>query len=193
MTRNTADLVADCLHLVDGAWNEFVDRHAGLVWMVISRYDLPAHDRGEAFHATFAAGWTNLAAVRNTDRIHLWLTRIARNEVYRLFRDQRGEIDVTQVQNAVATPERGPEERLRALEVAHEVRAAIAELPQPYRATLENYLATEGKIDRHKLAKELNIEPGSVRKTKARALQMLRDRLIAFTEQGPGAQRTVSP
>lgn len=190
--RSSTELINDCLERVDGAWPRFVDRHAGLVWMVIARYELDANDRSESFHATFAAAWTNLASVRDAERVHVWLTRIARNEVHRLFRNRRPEVTSFDLDRHFASNANGPEERLRALEMAHEVRAAVAALPQPYRATLECYLASGGKIDRQALAKQLNVQPETVRKTKIRALRMLRHRLVSFTEPGHGSQRRVA-
>ena len=184
-----ADLVSACIGGADGAWPRFVDRHAGLVWLVLSTFDLSANDRREAFHSTFVAAWTNLSALRNPDRLHVWLARIARNEVHRFFRDRRPTISPEQLRE-LPNSSIGPEEHLRALEVVHEVRTAVEELPQPYRATLESYLATGGKVDRERLAEELGVKPESVRKTKARAFAMLRTRLVAFTESSLGRKVT---
>lgn len=164
------------------AWRNLVDRFSGLVWKVLSTYDLSASDREEAFASTFYRLFEKLSSLREPRALPKWLATTARNEANAVCRTRRRLVptDVLPLREVL------PGDHDRALlddELLGAVMAAFATLPPPAQALLRLLTAVPA-LSYEEIASLLDIPVGSIGPTRQRYLQRLRGALIPYLNGG---------
>jgi RNA polymerase sigma factor (sigma-70 family) len=164
------------------AWNELVDRYAGLVWSVARAHRLTQADAADVSQAT----WTKL--LEHLDRIHEpaavggWLATTARRESLRLVCRADRVVPCADVPEAPDTGA-GVDDGLLASERDAELRRAFARLGERDQALLR-MLAADPPPSYEEIGAALGMPIGSIGPTRARALDRLRRELDGA---GPGA------
>ena len=69
-----ADLVAAAIAGDASAWNEIVERFAGLVWAIARRHRLSAADAADVSQTTWLRLVEHLERIEKPERIGAWLT-----------------------------------------------------------------------------------------------------------------------
>jgi DNA-directed RNA polymerase specialized sigma24 family protein len=82
----TAELVARARRGDQVAWDGLVDRYGGMVWAVARAHGLGAHDAGDVSEVTWLLLTQHLGALRQPERLEVWLLRTATREAYRMRR-----------------------------------------------------------------------------------------------------------
>lgn len=70
------------------AWDQLVDRYAGLVWAVVRSFRLGPADAQDVFQTTWLRLVERLDDLRNPDAVGGWLATTARHESLRVLRSQ---------------------------------------------------------------------------------------------------------
>jgi DNA-directed RNA polymerase specialized sigma24 family protein len=68
------------------AWDRLVERYGGLVWAVARARGLGPHDAGDVSQVTWLLLTQHLAALKEPERLGVWLFRTASREAYRMRR-----------------------------------------------------------------------------------------------------------
>ena len=82
----TAELVARAGTGDQVAWDQLVDRYGGMVWAVARAHGLGAHDASDVSQVTWLLLTQHLGAIRQPERLGVWLLRTATREAYRMRR-----------------------------------------------------------------------------------------------------------
>jgi RNA polymerase sigma factor (sigma-70 family) len=157
------------------AWNELLDRHTQLVWVVARSHRLDRSDAADAVQHTWTALAEHLPRLADPDRLCAWLVTTTRRESLRIRRRR--------VQEHPAGPFDGPaldhEPEPRALYAArdHALRSAFGCLPERCRTLLALH-ANAPELSYTQLAAALEMNAASIGRTKSRCLDHLR-RLLA--------------
>lgn len=169
------ELVAAALEGDQAAWQQIVDRHAGLVWSVVRGFRL-----GEAESSDVAQTvWLRL--VENLPRIHQpaalpgWLATTARRECIRALRRAQREVPTESALDAEgeAPDEDSPEWHLLADERQRAVWRAVSTLARRCQLLLRA-LAYDAGHSYAEISAALDMPVGSIGPTRSRCLQQLR-------------------
>jgi RNA polymerase sigma factor (sigma-70 family) len=91
-----AELIAKAAADDSLAWEELVDRFAGVVWHVVGGFRQLDHARrSDVFQTTWLKLAESLDTIRDPDRLAGWLATTARRESIRLVEMQRREVPTT--------------------------------------------------------------------------------------------------
>jgi DNA-directed RNA polymerase specialized sigma24 family protein len=82
----TSELVARASSGDQGAWDQLVERYGGMVWAVARARGLGPHDGGDVSQVTWLLLTQHLAALKEPERLGVWLLRTALREAYRMRR-----------------------------------------------------------------------------------------------------------
>lgn len=188
--RSTAieSLVAAALDGDQAAWQQIVDRHAGLVWSVVRGFRL-----GEA-EASDVAQTVWLRLVENLPRVHQpaalpgWLATTARRESIRAMRRTQREVptDAAMDEEGVAPDEDSPEWNLLADERQRAVWRAMSTLGRRCQLLLRA-LAYDAGTSYAEISTALDMPVGSIGPTRSRCLQQLR-RALETDAAGAGLE-----
>ena len=158
------------------AWQQIVDRHAGLVWSVVRGFRL-----GEA-EASDVAQTVWLRLVENLPRVHQpaalpgWLATTARRESIRALRRSQREVPSVHApddEGQAAPPEDSPEWHVLSTERQQEVWLAVSTLSQRCQLLLRA-LAYDTGNSYAEISRALDMPIGSIGPTRSRCLQQLR-------------------
>jgi RNA polymerase sigma factor (sigma-70 family) len=97
-----ADLVEKARHGDESAWNEIVDRFAGLVWAVVRGYALDPADALDVGQTTWLRLVEHLDRIREPEHLGAWLTTTARRESLRLIQLRRRECPTEELEEVDA-------------------------------------------------------------------------------------------
>src|SRR5207248_5752017 len=81
-----AELVGAAIAGDAAAWNELVERFAGLVWAIARRHRLSAADAADVSQTTWLRLVEHLERIQQPERIGAWLATTARHESLRVLR-----------------------------------------------------------------------------------------------------------
>jgi RNA polymerase sigma factor (sigma-70 family) len=157
------------------AWDELVDRFAGLVWAIARAHRLSAADAADVSQTTWLRLVEHLNRLRDPERVGAWLAATARHECLRVIRHAGrfvadGEVDL----DAIAVdPE--PSTLLLANERTAALWRAIDALPERCR-TLIRVLMADPPPSYEDVAAALDMPIGSIGPTRARCLEQLKRR-----------------
>jgi RNA polymerase sigma-70 factor (ECF subfamily) len=169
------------------AFERLVSRHMNLV---LNHLHGMLHDRERALdlcQETFLRLHRHLAEYRSDARLSTWLYRIATNlaidEIRKSrrsrvlpFRTRREDGEPCEPEFQDARP--GPEAQVLTEELREEVRAAVAGLPEAYRASL--VLRDLQGLSYEEVAEALEVPVGTVKSRVNRARLLLRERLAPY-------------
>lgn len=157
----------------ESAFREVMRRHAGHVWAVCRR-ELTSPDLAEdAFQATFVALARRAGQVGRKGTVAGWLDTTARRTAIKVRVKESRQADVEARRPVEPESDAPAEESAR----SEQVRAALADLPDPYRLALTyRYLAGLSPAD---VAKSLGLKDEAGKKRLKRGLDLLREKLAS--------------
>src|SRR5688572_28663305 len=86
MGAGVADVVQAAADGSQSAWDELVDRYAGLVWSVCRAHRLSQADAADVSQTVWLRLVEHLHRLRDPERVVSWLATTARHECYRVLR-----------------------------------------------------------------------------------------------------------
>ncbi len=158
------------------AWDELVERFAGLVWSVARSYHLGAAATDDVVQTVWLRLAEHAGRIRQPDRLAAWLATTTRNEALRVIRhaSRFGAADEAFERNEPTSP--FVDERVVDDDDRRRVLAAFAQL-SPDDQQLLRLLCAVPPLDYETIAQLLGRPVGSIGPTRARCLERLR-RLI---------------
>jgi DNA-directed RNA polymerase specialized sigma24 family protein len=85
-SAGTSELVARASSGDQVAWGQLVERYGGMVWTVARACGLGPADAGDVSQVTWLLLTQHLAALKEPERLGVWLLRTASREAYRMGR-----------------------------------------------------------------------------------------------------------
>lgn len=172
--RGVGDLVRAAAQGDDQAWEELVDRFAGLVWAVARSHGLSAADAADVSQSTWLKLAEHAPGIRQPERIGGWLATTARNESVRILRRGRRVVLVGGGQEVPVGEETSDvASRLLEEERDKELIQAFEALPSRCK-TLLRVLTAAPAPSYAEASVVLEMPIGSIGPTRARCLQHLR-------------------
>ena len=177
---SNADLLVACGNGDQGAWQQVVDRFAGLIWSVAHRHRLSPTECEDVCQATWIKLVQKIGTIRDPERLGDWLATVARNEsLKQLNRSSRMVVSdrpelFDRVDERIAQPE---DEVLRA-ELHARLRQAMQCLSPQCQALLELMLA-DPPASYEEAAERLELSASSIGPIRTRCLRRLREALAA--------------
>jgi RNA polymerase sigma factor (sigma-70 family) len=159
------------------AWNELVDRFAGMVWTVARRHRLNAADAADVSQTTWLRLVEHLDRIEHPERVGAWLATTARRESLRVLRLAKRQVPAsaeTFIDLTAIDPE-PPEHVVATQERDRELWQLVSELPMRCQLILQ-LLGGEEPLAYSDLATALNMPVGSIGPTRQRCLEQLRRR-----------------
>ena len=175
-TASLADLVRWAGDGDRAAWNEIVDRYAGIVWAIARRHRLSAADAADVSQTTWLRLVEHLDRIENPERIGAWLATTARHESLRVLRlagRQIPALDDDFVELADAGAETRVDAALLTDERDRELRELVAALPARDQLLLQ-LLSHDAQPSYAEIGAALGMPTGSIGPTRARCLERLR-------------------
>lgn len=154
------------------AWNEIVDRFAGLVWHVVRSFRLPDAVAEDAVQTTWLRLAEHLDRIRQPDSLAGWLSRTARNECLHAIRLRQRE---HLVDDSFDPPDPTSTEEPTVISPDRDAAlwAAFATLPDRCQQLLRLLIA-DPPVPYEVISATLDMPIGSIGPTRARCLQKLR-------------------
>ena len=186
---NESEVLARCLKGEAEAWNEIFDRH----YVACARFVAPlspsftSEDIEEICQETFLTVIRNLGTFKGKSQFQTWLFRIAANKAHDYLERQRAQKrggGETPLSLNAENPETGltidppttaprPDEALSAQEKFSEVHAALVEIGEPCRETIE--LRYFGDLSYEEIAATLGMNPKTVSSRLSKCLDKLQE------------------
>lgn len=187
-TPGSADLSGLVAAALDGdqaAWQQIVDRHAGLVWSVVRGYRLGQAEASDVAQTVWLRLVENLPRVHQPAALPGWLATTARRESIRALRRTHREIpsEHTLDMEGRAPDEDSPDWSLLATERQRLVWRAVSTLSDRCQQLLRA-LAYDTGNSYAEISAALEMPVGSIGPTRSRCLTQLRR---ALDEPGVGA------
>jgi RNA polymerase sigma factor (sigma-70 family) len=174
-----ADLVSGAAAGEQKAWDELVDRFAGLVWHVARSHRLGDADASDVAQTVWLRLVESLPRLREPAAVGGWLATTTRHECLRVLRVSGREVpDDSAALADVPSSDASPEAVLELAEDRDLVRSALDRLSDRCR-TLLRALAYSPDDSYAEVSEALGIPVGSIGPTRARCLQHLRRQLVA--------------
>ena len=173
--RPNADLLCRAAAGDQGAWEQLVDRYAGLVWSVTRDFRLADGDRADVAQTTWLRLLEHVDRIDDPSRLGAWLVTTARRECLRVL-ELRRRVVVSSFEDGVQdapAPEPEVDDGLLAAERARDVRRAVDSLPPRWRA-LMGMLMADPAPSYAEISAVLDLPVGSIGPTRGRCLDRLR-------------------
>jgi RNA polymerase sigma factor (sigma-70 family) len=159
------------------AWEELVERYAGLVWAVARSHRLGPADASDVSQTVWLRLVENLGRLRDPEHLGGWLTTTARHECLRTLRRSGRELPSDEAPaEAASTPEESPEWQLLEAERHRFVWLGLSRL-SPRCQILLRALASHPESSYEEISAALGMPVGSIGPTRARCLSYLRRQL----------------
>jgi RNA polymerase sigma factor (sigma-70 family) len=175
------------------AWNELVDRYAGLVWSVCRRYRLSDADTADACQTVWLRLTEHLDDIRNPAGLASWLCTTASRACLRIIEDRQRQIlpgagyDLEVAEDVeLSAPDRG----LLSGELHVALLSAVAALPVESRRLLALFMH-DPPLSYKDISERLGIPIGTIGPTRGRLLERLRQStsLAAFVADSQTEER----
>jgi RNA polymerase sigma factor (sigma-70 family) len=174
--RSAGELVRAAAAGDQRAWNDLVEKFAGLVWGVARKHRLNDSDAADVCQATWLRLVEHLGNLREPEAVAGWLVTTARRECLRVLRESDRQIPVdvaTEIDLRADVTLPDADAGLLEHERAEALREAFAGLPPSCRALLAMLLA-DPPHSYIEISEALGMPIGSIGPTRARALERLR-------------------
>jgi RNA polymerase sigma-70 factor (ECF subfamily) len=170
------DLVLAARGGSEEAFRTLVERYHARLYETVLRIVKERADAEEVTQETFFRAWRNLKHFQFDSQLYTWLYRIAVNAAVDLSkrRRRRGHVSIDDEASRVGGSLRAP---VAPPAAAPLVRAAVDELPEPFKTIL--ILREYGDLSYERLAEVLGVPKGTVESRLFRARMRLRDALVA--------------
>lgn len=181
---DVATLVRRAAEGDEAAWNEIVDRYAGLLWSVVRGFRLGDAQAADAVQTTWLRLLEHLPAVREPERLGGWLRTTARRVCLEVLREARREepADLSEEHARFGCPATadadGPEGCALRRDREAAVRRAVLTLPERQQRLLA-LLVADPQPSYEEIGTRLGMPVGSIGPTRARILARLRGALEA--------------
>lgn len=164
------DLVRACRKGDERAWAQLVERFSRYVYAITTRvYRLSEHDAEDVFQEVFTRTYEHLDRLQSDEAIRPWIGQLSRRlAVDRLRAARRESLGDASLESLEGSPDREFEQ----IELALEVRAALAKLPEHCQETLDRFFARGESY--HEIATALDIPMGTIASRISRCLAKLR-------------------
>lgn len=172
------------------AFSALVERYQARVYNLAFRLVSNSDDAAEVTQESFLAAWESLKRFRAESSFYTWLYRLVVNKAltYRRSRDMRKEFPVGDREATVlgTAPDggAGPARAVEAKERAQVVQAAIAALPEDFRAVV--VLKDIEGMEYEEIAEVLDVALGTVKSRLHRGRLLLREALAPYLGFAPG-------
>jgi RNA polymerase sigma factor (sigma-70 family) len=157
----------------ESAWNELVDRFAGLVWSVARSFRLSRAATDDVVQTV----WLRLAEyssrIREPDKLASWLATATRNESLRVIRGQQRMVPQSEFSETSEPTSRSIEEMITDDVTLRAVLDAFERLPASDQQLLR-LLCTVPPLDYRTIAEILGRSVGSIGPSRMRSLDKLR-------------------
>jgi RNA polymerase sigma factor (sigma-70 family) len=157
------------------AWNELVNRFAGMVWSVARRHRLNASDAADVSQTTWLRLVEHLNRIEHPERVGGWLATTARRESLRVLRLADRQIPAAPdsfLDLTLGDPE-SAEDLVTTAERDRELWQVFSQLPTRCQLILQ-LLGGDQPMSYAELAEVLDMPVGSIGPTRARCLEHLR-------------------
>ena len=177
MTQGAGDLVRRAAAGDQKAWDDLVQRFAGLVWAVTRGFRLSAGDAADVSQIVWLRLVEHLDRLHDPDRVGAWLATTARNECLRALRQAGASspLDQDRLDAADATIP-PPDSRLLDAERDVALWSAFDTLPARCQALLR-LLVVDPPTRYEEVSAALDMPVGAIGPTRRRCLEQLRKRL----------------
>ena len=157
------------------AWNQLVERFAGMVWAVARSYRLNASDAADVSQTTWLRLVQHLDRIEQPERVGAWLAITARHEALRVARQASRQLPIGDhiIIDLVAEDGVSNDDALLANERAREMWALVMRLPARCQLILR-LLTADPPLSYRDLGEALDMPIGSIGPTRARCLEHLR-------------------
>jgi RNA polymerase sigma-70 factor, ECF subfamily len=166
-------LVRACRAGDEQAWAMLVERFSRYVYAIAIRvYRLREHDAEDVFQEVFARTYEHLHRLRSDEAIRPWIGQLTRRLAIDRLRATGREVADHQ---ALEQVEASGTDDYEMIELALEVRAAMATLPEPCQDILDRFFARDESY--HEIGAALEIPMGTIASRISRCLAKLRELL----------------
>jgi RNA polymerase sigma factor (sigma-70 family) len=155
------------------AWDEVVDRFAGLVWSVARAYRLSSASTDDVVQTVWLRLAEHCHKIRQPDRLASWLATTTRNEALRVIRGNTRLTPQAAVDDLSEPTTPSVEERVSDDATLRAVLKAFAQL-SPEDQQLMRLLCAVPPLDYQTIAEMLGRPVGSIGPTRARCLERLK-------------------
>lgn len=167
------DLVRACRKGSERAWALLVERFSRYVYAIAAKaYRLSDQDAEDVFQEVFARTFEHLDRLRADEAIRPWIGQLTRRLAIDRLRSSSREGPGAEPLEAV---ERDAGSELERIELALEVHAAMATLPEHCREILDRFFAQEQSYQ--EIAAALELPMGTIASRISRCLAKLRGQL----------------
>lgn len=173
-----SDLVDRATEGDEAAWNEIVDRYAGLVWSVVRGFRLDHAAASDVAQTVWLRLVQGMDTLRDPNRLAGWLATTARRECLRTLRGAGRELPSDDLLDRAgsAPASSAPEQHLLREEDQRELWRAVASLPDRCQILLRT-MAYDPDHSYAQISAALAMPVGSIGPTRARCLTKLRELL----------------
>ncbi|MDH7500455.1 MAG: sigma-70 family RNA polymerase sigma factor [candidate division NC10 bacterium] len=179
------------------AFEELVNRHSGRIYSLLQRLLGNREDAEDLLQQTFLSAFQNLSRFREESSFRTWITRIATNFALMKFRKE-GKAQVVSLDGPQNYSDEGiplpreiadwsvnPAEVLERKELVEILEAAIAKLPQIYRAVF--LLRDLEGLSNQEVAGMMDLSVSAVKSRLMRARLFLRATISSMLKEEKGA------
>lgn len=176
--RSDAGLARDAALGDRLAFEVLLQRHGPALHRYALRSCATSQDAEDVVQETFVAAWRGLAGWDGRASVKTWLFSVAARKVADQGRRRRAVPIDDRLLEPVASPEAGPHERVRELELVGALEQALDELPYRQRACWV-LIEVEG-LSQADAGTVLGMSPDAVRGTIFRARRNLSERMVRW-------------
>jgi RNA polymerase sigma factor (sigma-70 family) len=156
-----------------GAWQELVDRYAGLVYTVARHVGLSPMDAEDVAQHTWLSLYRNRHTITDADRLPVWLITTTRRRAIRLYR-KLIRIKPDESQETAVCTQRLPDEEVAALERQAHLEYALTLMDERCRTLLTQLFFSTEEKSYQDIAREMGMPVNSMGATRMRCLGKLK-------------------
>lgn len=191
--RSDSDLLRRCLAGDERGWRQLVDRYGRLVCATARQCGLGEADAEDVMQIVFTRLYRRLQSLRDHERVASWLITTTRRECWRTSSRNGGPgapatLPDWEIDARLGAADRSDDGEAVALEQQHLIRQALKQVPARDQRLL-NALFFDGRDESYgEIAARLDMRPGSIGPTRARAFKRL-EKILIQMGVGPRVER----
>ncbi len=174
MTEPLSELVVRAADGDQMAWNEIVDRHAGMVWSVARGAGLDRASAADVCQTTWLRLVEHIDEIREAEAVSGWLATVARRESWRVAR-RRNRLVLDETTERMPDEDPGPDELVRLTDRRDRILWECLDELRDRCRTLLRMLASDPPAPYTAIGEALEMPVGSIGPTRQRCLAQLRE------------------